>query len=99
MTEGQIHYGFAQLQGLAADINGKSGQLRSSNDELLGYVQGLRAQWESGAQQSYDVVQNKWQQAHTDIIQVLQTISRTVEQAANDMQHTDQRNAGSWGGH
>ena len=61
-----LKYGFAELQALASDIRSNEGKLRETHDELQGYVQGLVAQWESGAQQNYQAVQAKWDGAHND---------------------------------
>ena len=70
-----LKYGFAELQALASDIKSNEAKLRETHDELRGYVNGLVAQWESGARENYQAVQAKWDNAHEDLLQVLQTIS------------------------
>jgi early secretory antigenic target protein ESAT-6 len=91
-----LKYGFAELQALASDIRSNEGKLRETHDELQGYVQGLVAQWESGAQQNYQAVQAKWDGAHNDLLQVLQTIAKVVQDGAVDMQSAEYRNAAAW---
>ncbi|MFZ2177837.1 MAG: WXG100 family type VII secretion target [Rhodococcus sp. (in: high G+C Gram-positive bacteria)] len=92
-----LKYGFAELQALSSDIKSNEAKLRETHEELQGYVRGLVAQWESGAQEAYQGVQAKWDNANNDLLQVLETIARTVEQGASDMQAAENRNAASWG--
>ncbi|AHK30039.1 WXG100 family type VII secretion target [Rhodococcus opacus] len=91
-----LKYGFAELQALASDIMSNEAKLRETHDELRGYVNGLVAQWESGARENYQAVQAKWDSSHEDLLQVLQTISKVVQDGAVDMQTAEDRNATAW---
>ncbi|WP_072687335.1 WXG100 family type VII secretion target [Rhodococcus marinonascens] len=91
-----LKYGFAELQALASDIKSNEGKLRETHEELQSYVQGLVAQWESGAQENYQASQARWNSAHNDLLQVLQTISKVVQDGAIDMQSAEDRNAAAW---
>lgn len=92
----QINYDYAGLATLVEDITSKKGSLTSTNSDLLGFVKGLAAAWESDAQASYQAVQDRWQAAHVDLLDTLGAISNAVHNAHNDMQSTDLRNAGTW---
>jgi len=43
--------------------------------------------------ENYQAVQAKWDNAHDDLLQVLQTISKVVQEGAVDMQTAEDRNA------
>ncbi|MFD9670022.1 hypothetical protein ACFWAY_52275 [Rhodococcus sp. NPDC059968] len=52
------------------------------------------AQWES--RENYQAVQAKWDNADEDLLQVLQAISKVVQDGAIDMQTAEDRNATAW---
>ncbi len=91
-----MKYNFGEMLALAGDIRSNSGKLVGTHDELKGYVNGLVGQWESEARESYQAVQKQWDDAHNELIQVLNTIAKVVETGTNDMNTTEGKNASSW---
>lgn len=91
-----MKYNFGEMLALAGDIRSNSGKLVGTHDELKGYVNGLVGQWESEARESYQAVQKQWDDAHNELIQVLNTIAKVVEDGTNDMNTTEGKNASSW---
>ncbi|MGI5221351.1 WXG100 family type VII secretion target [Nocardia sp. CA-290969] len=98
-----LKYSQEQLIALSKDIDRKVGDLRTQNDDLMGYAQNLAQSWESdsstgndGAYEAYMVKQNEWKVAQIELLDVLNRISRVVEDGAINMSDTDKRNAGAW---
>jgi len=92
-----MKYNFPEMLALAADIHSNAGKLTETHDELKNYVSRLASSWEDGkARESYLQVQAQWDSAHNDLIDVLNTIAKTVESGTNDMQSTENKNAMSW---
>lgn len=91
-----MKYEFGRMMQLAGDIQTISRQLTDSHDQLGTYVQGLVAQWESGAQREYYQVQSQWDAAHNDLISTLAQISQVVAQGTSEMHSTEARNVASW---
>jgi len=92
-----MKYSFDQMLALAGEIKSDAGKLTATHDELKSYVSGLANAWDSGdARDGYLQVQAKWDNAHNDLIQVLNTISKTVEEGTVQMQSTESKNAASW---
>ncbi|AOW92103.1 hypothetical protein BFN03_03640 [Rhodococcus sp. WMMA185] len=91
-----MKYSFEQLQQLANDIRQNEAKLRETHDELQGYVRGLVETWESGARENYQAVQARWDSSHNDLLQVLNTIAKVVEDGSIDMKSAEDRNATAW---
>ncbi|WP_068271662.1 WXG100 family type VII secretion target [Aldersonia kunmingensis] len=92
-----MKYNFAEMLALASDIHSNAGKLIETHDELKSYVSNLASSWEDGkAREGYLQVQAQWDSAHDDIIQVLNTIAKVVENGTVDMQSTEDKNALSW---
>jgi len=96
-AEDFLRYDFGQLVALAGDIRSNVGKFEETHTELTGYVQNLKNSWESpNARQAYDQAQLKWDTAHRDLLQVLNTIAKVVEDGAVSMKQTDDKNAMTW---
>lgn len=92
-----MKYNFPEMLALASDIHSNAGKLNETHDELKGYVSRLASAWEDGkAREAYLQVQQQWDGAHNDLIQVLNTIAKVVEDGTVDMQGTEDKNAASW---
>lgn len=97
---GPISYDFQNLTTMGEDLRSRVRALTETHDELKGYVSGLAQQWgstdENGAKNNYDAVQQQWDMAHEDLIHVLQTITKVVEDGVIDMQAKEAKNAAAW---
>lgn len=92
----RVVYDFGRIESLASDINTKKGTLTGSHDELKGYVNGLVAQWEGSAQETYRAKQTEWDNAHNELMTVLATIVNAVQQGNQGMGTTENSNAAGW---
>lgn len=96
-SEDHLVYKHGELLALAADIHKREGQFQETHTELEGYVRQLAAAWEStNAKQAFDGSMAKWNAGHQELLQVLRTIAKVVEDGAVSMKNTDDRNAMTW---
>ncbi|TLF82396.1 WXG100 family type VII secretion target [Nocardia cyriacigeorgica] len=92
-----MKYSEGQLMMLAGDIRTSQGRINETRDELRNYINQLRAEWETDeARTAYDQVQARWDNAHDQMISVLERIAKVVEDGAINMSATDKQNAGAW---
>lgn len=85
---------FAALQKASADIQTALNTLQSQLAQLERDAAPLVASWDGGARQAYDVRQARWQQAATDLAEILRDIKRALDESATDYEHTEKRNTG-----
>lgn len=92
-----LRYDFGQLVALAHEIRADKGKFINMHDDLKGYVGQLAAAWESDkASADYQAAQKRWDEAHNELLHVLETISKVVEDGAVSMKSQDDRNAMTW---
>ena len=87
---------FAELANAAQTIQSTSNNLNSKLDELKSQLNPIAASWTGTASENYQVQQRKWDQAQTDLNQVLQAIGKAVEAAHDAYQSTETSNAQAW---
>jgi len=98
----KVNYSKDQLIAMSGDLRAAKGRLSETHQELLGYVNGLVAQWESGAQQAYLDKQTRWNNAienpadNSGLLPIIESIAKVVEDGAIDMATTDAQNAAKW---
>jgi len=85
---------FAALQKASADIQTALNTLHSQLGQLERDAAPLVAGWDGEARRAYDIRQARWQQAATDLADILLGIKRALDDSAADYQHTEQRNTG-----
>jgi early secretory antigenic target protein ESAT-6 len=73
----------------AADMNDSLSQLKSD-------LANLKSIWEGPAAGDYKELQRQWDQALTDLNQILSEISTTLQQAADQYQQTEKSNQSAW---
>ncbi|MBF6438676.1 WXG100 family type VII secretion target [Nocardia cyriacigeorgica] len=89
-------YNEGQLIALAGDIRTSKSRLTETHDELTGYVNQLVASWEGQAQAAYRDKQARWDDAHNDLLTILEAVAKVVEDGAIDMTTADKTAAQSW---
>jgi WXG100 family type VII secretion target len=85
---------FAALQKASADIQTALSTLESQLAQLERDAAPLVAGWDGEARQAYDVRQARWQQAATDLANILRDIKRALDDSAIEYQQTERRNTG-----
>jgi 6 kDa early secretory antigenic target len=92
--DGQLVVDFAALHQAAADIQRAINKLRSDLDQLNSEAQPLVSTWAGEAQQAYQVRQQTWTNAATDLSQMLSAIERALVDSTSDYNTTEKTNTG-----
>lgn len=87
----------AQLSGSASQIRAGAQGIRAELDRLESEVGKLRGAWSGEAQASYDTAQRKWTQSLAEMQGILERISNSADQIAQNYAMSDARNAGRFG--
>jgi len=95
-NNGSVLVTFAALANAAQSIQTTNGNLTQKLDDLQRMLQPIVADWTGDAAENYQVQQQKWNQAQTDLIQVLQAIGKAVESAHDAYTSTETSNASAW---
>lgn len=94
-----IRMDFAQVQELSSYINTRCAALRESRDELKGYVNGLVTdEWDGDAMNEFNEAQRLWDQAFEGLVDILQSLSKAVEDGVVSMQEQERMNTARFGG-
>ncbi|NMN96235.1 WXG100 family type VII secretion target [Antrihabitans stalactiti] len=97
MTQsGSIKQDFGGVSALSTDLNADAAKLNSTHDDLQSTVKALFTTWDGSTSTSYLAQQNKWNAAHQELIHVLQTIAKVVEDGNVSMKSTEDREALRW---
>jgi 6 kDa early secretory antigenic target len=96
MTTGSISQNFGGVSALSVDINAKANNLDSTHQDLEGVVKALFTTWDGTTSSSYLAQQTKWNNAHQELIAVLRTIAKVVEDGNVSMKNTEDREALRW---
>ena len=86
---GDIAYDFAHIQELSSQIQSVAGQIESLLGELSGEVSKLAAGWEGEAQETWHVLQTKWNHDADELHKTLQDLSSKVGHAGESMQQAE----------
>ena len=92
----QMKYQEGQLMAMSGDLRTSKARLVETHTELRGYVDALAAEWESGAQDAYRLKQKRWDDAHDQLLIIMENIAKVVEDGLIDMTTTDKQNAARW---
>lgn len=93
----EVKYSEAQLIAMAGDIRNAKGRLTETQAELESYVNQLAASWEtSEAKDAYRAKQLRWDDAHNQLMDIMERIAKVVEDGAINMTSTDKMNAARW---
>ena len=84
----------AALQKASADIQGALNTIHNQLAQLERDAAPLVAGWSGEAREAYDVRQAKWQQAASDLSNILRDIKQAIDESAADYQRTEHRNTG-----
>lgn len=93
---GSVLVTFAALANAAQSIQSTSNNLNSKLDDLQSQLKPVVSTWTGSASENYQVQQQKWNQAQTDLTQVLQAIGKAVEAAHEAYTNTETSNARAW---
>jgi len=96
MADGMMLVTFAELANAAQTIQQTSSNLNQRLDDLKAQLNPIAASWTGSASEGYQVQQHKWDQAQTDLNQVLQAIGAAVEAAHDAYQSTETSNTNAW---
>ncbi|MFH5206649.1 WXG100 family type VII secretion target [Antrihabitans spumae] len=91
-----LDYKFGEIDAMSDSLRSRSVALNETHDELKGYVAALAATWEGQAQANYQSVQRDWDQAHQQLVEVLNKIANVVRDGNSGMQATEGREAMKW---
>ncbi|MFG2142476.1 WXG100 family type VII secretion target [Streptomyces sp. NPDC048650] len=95
---GQILVNFATIQQASQDVRGTANNIRQQLDDLEAGVKKIAASWEGAAQEGYQARQREWDQRAASLHSTLEAIAKALDQAAQNYQSTEHKNAGIWGG-
>jgi WXG100 family type VII secretion target len=87
---------FSALANAAQSIQTTYNNLNSKLDDLQRQLQPIVSTWTGQASENYQVQQRKWNEAQTDLSNVLQAIGKSVEAAHEAYTQTETANAQSW---
>lgn len=85
------------LQQGVADLKQAQTKVRSDLDELQSELGGSLSQWSGAAQEAYQVVQQKWNQACDHMAQVIEVMSTTMSQIGANYDSNERSVQGQWG--
>src|ERR1700754_1748721 len=95
MTSGggdTIKVSFGAVDNLASNIDAQVRQIEDQLDTLRSAIQKLAAEWQGGANEAFQAVQNRWNSSADDLQQVLNRIAMAVHTAHDQYQQTEQAN-------
>jgi WXG100 family type VII secretion target len=91
---GSINYNFPAIGTAAGNIHGASVQLGQLIDDMTASVQNrLQAAWTGSGGDSYQHMQNRWNNAATDMKSALMQLSQATQNAGDGLAHVNRLNA------
>lgn len=97
MTDSHILVNFSTISNAAEEVRSTAARVQSQLDDLKSGVSRVAASWEGKAQEGYRARQAEWDASATDLHQVLTQIAGALDNAAQNYQATENKNAGIWG--
>jgi WXG100 family type VII secretion target len=88
---------FAALAEAAQQIQSTYNNLNTKLNDLESQLRPVVASWTGKASEDYQVQQQKWNSAQSDLNNVLQAIGKAVEAAHDAYTQTETANAQQWG--
>jgi 6 kDa early secretory antigenic target len=89
---------FAALAEAAQQIQSTYNNLNTKLTDLENTLKPVVSTWTGNASENYQVQQQKWNQAQTDLNTVLQAIGKAVEAAHDAYTQTETANSQAWSG-
>jgi 6 kDa early secretory antigenic target len=87
---------FAALAEAAQSIQSTYNNLNNQLTDLENTLKPIVSTWTGNASENYQVQQQKWNQAQTDLNTVLQAIGKAVEAAHDAYTQTETANSNAW---
>lgn len=94
MTDSRVGADFGRLSNTQQHLQSTTQQMNSTLEDLKGYLRPMVSTWTGEASTNYQQYQKQWDQSAADLNQVLQSISRALDETNNQMQSTEKSNAG-----
>jgi early secretory antigenic target protein ESAT-6 len=94
---GPILVNFATIQQASSDVRATASNIRQQLDDLESGVKRIAQSWEGSAQEGYRQKQAEWDKRAASLHATLEAIAKALDQAAQNYQATEQKNAGIWG--
>ncbi len=94
----QIMYNYPAMLAHAADMSGYAGTLQSLGADIASEQAALSSAWQGDTGMSYQVWQNQWNQAMTELVRAYHAMAGTHENNTLSMFARDQAEAAKWGG-
>lgn len=92
-----IAVNFGAVSNLASVVDGQVKQIEGELETLKAAIQKLAQEWQGGANEAFQAVQNNWNQSADDLNQVLAKIATAVHAAHDAYQQTESSNTAAWG--
>lgn len=83
-------WNFSSLQGVVADLQGSSCRIGELLDQCQESLATLQSSWHGSGNESYSMVQQRFNQNTTDINHALGDLVQAISNSADSMQHTEQ---------
>jgi 6 kDa early secretory antigenic target len=96
MADGQIKVGFDAIATAGEGIGSSAQRIQQQLSDLKSYLAPIVSEWTGRAQEGWQQQQSKWDQAANDLQNVLQAISRAVQEAHGAYVQTEQSNTAVW---
>jgi early secretory antigenic target protein ESAT-6 len=87
---------FSALANAAQSIQATNSSLNAKLEDLQSQLRPIVSTWTGAASENYQVQQKKWDEAQTDLNNVLLAIGKAVEAAHEAYTTTETANAKSW---
>ncbi|HEY3750246.1 MAG TPA: WXG100 family type VII secretion target [Pseudonocardiaceae bacterium] len=95
--EDTIAVNFGAVSNLASQVDSQVKQIEGQLETLKAAIQKLAQEWQGGANEAFQAVQNNWNQSADDLNQVLAKIATAVHAAHDAYQQTESKNTSTWG--
>jgi early secretory antigenic target protein ESAT-6 len=97
MSGGSILVNFSTVSNAAEEVRSTASRVQAQLDELKAGVSRIAQSWEGKAQEGYRARQAEWDSSAADLHQVLTQIAGALDNAAQNYQATENKNAQIWG--
>ena len=97
MSGNHILVSFSTISNAASEVRATAGRIESQLSDLKAGVQRIAASWEGKAQEGYQARQAEWDRSAADLHSVLTQIAGALDNAAQNYQATENKNASIWG--
>ena len=96
-TPGHILVNFSTVSNAAEEVRSTASRVQAQLDDLKAGVSRIAQSWEGKAQEGYQARQAEWDSSATDLHSVLTQIAGALDNAAQNYQATENKNASIWG--